>query len=61
LVDGDRTTAASAQKKIQSPCNIAERRGGGGVIDGNVERRRASAPEWSRSAVELFLCSLGRR
>jgi hypothetical protein len=61
LADDDGTTAASVQKKIQSPCNVAERRGGGGVIDGNVGHRRASAPEWSRSAAELFLCSLGRR
>jgi hypothetical protein len=53
--------AASMQKKIQSPCNVAERSGGGGVVDENVGHRRALAPEWSRSAVELFLCSLGRR
>jgi hypothetical protein len=62
LVDGEGTTAASVQKRIQSPCNAAERRGGGGgVVDGDAGRHRASVPEWSRSAVELFLCSLGRR
>jgi hypothetical protein len=53
--------AANAQKKIRSPCNVAERRSGGGAVDENVGRHRASALEWSRSAAELFICSLGRR
>jgi hypothetical protein len=53
--------AASVQKKIQSSYNVAERRGGGGVVGGNVGRRRALAPKWSRSAAKLFLCSLGWR
>jgi hypothetical protein len=43
LADDD-GVAASVQREIQSHGNVAERRGGGGVIDGNVGRRRASAP-----------------
>jgi hypothetical protein len=61
LADGERTTMASVQKKIQSPCNAAERRGGGGVVDGDAGRRRASAPEWSGSSAALLLCPSVRR
>jgi hypothetical protein len=43
LAGGD-GAAASVQRKIRSHGNVAERRGGGGVVDGNVGRRRASAP-----------------
>jgi hypothetical protein len=43
LADGDEAAAVSVQRKIQSPCNAAGRSGGGGVVDGKVGRRRASA------------------
>jgi hypothetical protein len=56
LADGDGTAAASVQKKVQSPSNVAEERGGsGGVVDGDVGRRRASASAWSRSMVAAML------
>jgi hypothetical protein len=62
LADGEGTTAASVQRKIQSPCNAAERRGGGGgVVDGDAGRRRASAPEWSGSSATFLLCPSVRR
>jgi hypothetical protein len=61
LADDDGTTAASVQRKIQSPCNAAERRGGGDVIDGDAGRRRASAPEWSGSSAAFLLCPSVRR
>jgi hypothetical protein len=60
LAGGD-GTVASVQRKIQSPSNVEERSSGGGVFDGDVGRRRASAPEWSRATAELLLCSLVRR
>jgi hypothetical protein len=42
---GDDGAAASVLREIRSHSNVAERGGGGGgVIDGNVGRRRASAP-----------------
>jgi hypothetical protein len=44
LAGDDGAAAVSVQKKIQSPCNAAGRRGGGGVVDEDVGRRRASAP-----------------
>jgi hypothetical protein len=52
-----------AQEEFQSPCNVAEERcGGGGVINGDAGRRRASALARSRpTAAELSLCSSGRR
>jgi hypothetical protein len=53
--------AASVQRKIRSPSNVTERRGGGGVVDGDVGRRRASAPAWSRSTAEFLLCPSVRR
>jgi hypothetical protein len=61
LAAGDGIAAANAQRKIQSPSSVAERRGGGGVVDGDVGRRRASAPAWSRSTTAFFLCSSVRR
>jgi hypothetical protein len=51
---GGGVTAASAQGKIQSPSNVAER-SGGGVVDEGVGRRRASAPAWSKSAAAFLL------
>jgi hypothetical protein len=57
LADGSGTAAASVQKKVQSPSYIAEERGGGGVVDEDVGRRRVSTPAWSRSTAELLLCS----
>jgi hypothetical protein len=56
LADGD-GTVTNVQRKIQSPNNVTERRGGGGVDEG-VGRRRASAPAWSESTVALVLYSL---
>jgi hypothetical protein len=53
-------TAASVQRKIQSPSNVTER-SGGGVVDNGAGRRLASAPAWSRSAVVFFLYSSVRR
>jgi hypothetical protein len=44
---GDDGAAASMLREIRSHSNVAERGGGGGgggVVDGNVGRRRASAP-----------------
>jgi hypothetical protein len=61
LADGDGTTEASVQRKIQSPSNVTEKRGIGGVVDEDVGRRRASAPAWSRSTVAQVLCSSDRR
>jgi hypothetical protein len=55
LAGGD-GAAASVQRKIRSHSNVAERRGGGGVVDGNVGRRRASAPAWRRMAAVLLRC-----
>jgi hypothetical protein len=60
LADGGGTAAASVQKKVQSPSNVTEERGGSnGVVDRDVGRRRASASAWSRSmaAAMLVLCS----
>jgi hypothetical protein len=56
LAGGD-GTAASVQRKIQSPNNVTERRGGGVVVDEGVGRRRASAPAWSESTAAHVLCS----
>jgi hypothetical protein len=53
---GGEGTAASVQRKVQSPSNVAEK-SGGGVVDEDVGRRRASAPAWSRSAAAFLLCS----
>jgi hypothetical protein len=39
LAGGDEAAAVSVQRKIQSPCNAAGRRGGGGVVDDAAERR----------------------
>jgi hypothetical protein len=64
LADGGGTAATSVQKKVQSPSNVAEERcGGGGVVDRDVGRRRASASAGSRStaAAMLFLYSSVRR
>jgi hypothetical protein len=64
LADGGGIAAASAQKRVQSPNNVAEERGGsGGVVDRDVGCRRASASAWSRStaAAMLVLCSSVRR
>jgi hypothetical protein len=42
---GDDGAAVIMLREIRSRGNVAERRGGGGgVVDGNVGRRRASAP-----------------
>jgi hypothetical protein len=61
LAGGD-GAAASAQRKIRSLSNVAERRGGGGVVDGNVGRRRASVPACRRATAEAFLlCPSARR
>jgi hypothetical protein len=54
-------TATSVQRKIQSPSNVTERRGGGGIVYGDVRHRRASAPAWSRTTAELLLRSSLRR
>jgi hypothetical protein len=61
LADGDGTTAASVQRKIQSPSNVTKKRGGGSVVIEDVGHRRASAPAWSRSMVAQVLCSSDRR
>jgi hypothetical protein len=62
LVDGDGAAVVNVQMKIQSPCNVAGRRGGGGVVNGGTGRRRAKVPEWRGSSVaERSLCSAGRR
>jgi hypothetical protein len=59
LADGGGTAAASVQKKVQSPSNVAdERGGGGGVVDRDVGHRRASASAWSRSTVAAMLVLL---
>jgi hypothetical protein len=61
---GGNGAAASVQEKVQSPSNVVkERCGGGGVVDRDVGRRRASASAGSRStaAAMLFLCSSVRR
>jgi hypothetical protein len=50
--------AANVQRKIQSPSNVIEKRGGdGGVVDEDVGHCRALAPAWSRSMVVQVLCS----
>jgi hypothetical protein len=50
------------QMKVQSPSNVAEKRGGGGgIVDEDVGRHRASAAVWSRSTAMQVLCSLVRR
>jgi hypothetical protein len=61
LADDDGMAAASVQRKIQSPCNAAERGGGGGVVDGDAGCCRASAPEWSGSSAAFLLCPSVRR
>jgi hypothetical protein len=43
LAGGSGTAAASVQEKVQSPSNVAAEGGGGGVVDKDVGRRRASA------------------
>jgi hypothetical protein len=50
LADGDGTTAASVQRRIRSPSNVTKRRGGGGIVNEDVGRRRASAQagRWRR-------------
>jgi hypothetical protein len=58
LASGD-GAVASVQRKIRSHSNVAERRGGGGIVDGNVGCRQASAPVWSRTAVVLLRCPFG--
>jgi hypothetical protein len=54
------TAATNVQKKVQSPSDVAEERGGG-VVDKDVGRRRASTSAWSRSTAEQVLCSVVRR
>jgi hypothetical protein len=61
LADGDGAAAVSVQRKIQSPCNAAGRRGGGGVVDADTGRRRAKVPEWRGSSVAFLLCPSVRR
>jgi hypothetical protein len=56
LADGDGATAASVQRKIQSPCNAAGRRGGGDVVNGDAGRCRAKVLEWCRSLAAFLLC-----
>jgi hypothetical protein len=56
LAGGD-GTATNVQRKIQSPNNVTERRGGG-VVDEGVGRRQASAPAWSESTTAQVLCYL---
>jgi hypothetical protein len=59
---GDNGAAAvRVQRKIQSPCNAAGRRGGGGVIDEDAGRRRAKVPEWRGSSAAFILCPSVRR
>jgi hypothetical protein len=41
----------SVQRKIQSPSNVTEKRGGGSVVEEDVGCRRASAPVRIRSTV----------
>jgi hypothetical protein len=62
LAGGGGTAAASVQEKVQSPSKVAAERGGGGVIDRDVGRRRASAPACRWATVAAFLlCSSVRR
>jgi hypothetical protein len=56
---GGGVTTASVQREIQSPNNVTERSGGGGVVKEGGGRHRASAPAWSKSTVVQVLCSLG--
>jgi hypothetical protein len=53
--------AVSVQRKIQSPCNAAGRRGGGGVVDEDAGRRRSKVPEWRGSSAAKLLCPSVRR
>jgi hypothetical protein len=50
-----------AEERSDLPAMIAERRGGGGIVDVDAGRRRVSAPEWSRSTAARALCSSVRR
>jgi hypothetical protein len=54
-------TMASVQRKIRSPSNVTKKRGGGGVIDEDVGRHRASAQAWSKSTAVQVLYSSVRR
>jgi hypothetical protein len=55
LADGGGTAAASVQKKIQSPSNVAAERGGGVVdkVSGVVERRRRPGADRRRSRLSV--------
>jgi hypothetical protein len=61
LPGGGGTATENVQKKFRSPGSVAEERGGGGVVDKDVGRRRASASAWSRATAEQVLCSVVRR
>jgi hypothetical protein len=52
LAGGGGTAMENVQKKFRSPSNVAEEIGGGGVVDKDVGRRRASVSAWSRSTAE---------